>query len=199
MFTDSDFEVFAEPTLPGRMAQIRSELDPKFEQVAPALLAILAETGETWYAHVAQHRMRTTNPPENTWIAFSTNKRGYKMLPHFELGLWADRLYLYLAVESNMKPRQTATIMPKLVDLTPLVAQLPADFVLSGNHMEPEVQPLATYPELVTRFQKVKASEVLVGIDIHRGDPRVGTPSLNDTLQTTLKRLLPLYEQLTMK
>ncbi|USS88311.1 DUF1054 domain-containing protein [Fructilactobacillus hinvesii] len=196
MFTDNDFTVFATPTLNERMEQIRSVLDPKFETAAQAFLPILAETGETWYGHVAKHRMRKTNPPDNTWVAFSTNQRGYKMLPHFELGCWADQLYLYLAVESNMKPRQTATIGPKLQALVPLVQQLPTDFVLSGNHMEEQTKQLADYDQLVDRFQAIKAAEVLIGVQIQRGDPRLGTPELLPDLEQVLRQLLPLYEQL---
>ncbi|USS89179.1 DUF1054 family protein [Fructilactobacillus cliffordii] len=196
MFTDSDFKVFNASTLNERMEQIRTVLDPQFEEVAQAFLPILATTGETWYAHVAKHRMRTTNPPDNTWVAFSTNPRGYKMLPHFELGCWADHLYLYLAVESNMKPKHTSTIGPKLQDLAPLVAQLPSEFVLSANHMVEQTLPIADYEQLVVRFQHVKAAEVLIGIQIQRGDPRFGTPQLLADLEQTLQTLLPLYQRL---
>ena len=37
--------------------------------------------------HVAKHARRSVNPPIDTWVAFAPNKRGYKMLPHFQIGL----------------------------------------------------------------------------------------------------------------
>ncbi|ANZ57686.1 hypothetical protein BGL34_04180 [Fructilactobacillus lindneri] len=197
MFTDSDFLVFTDPTLSGRMEKIRATIDPKFEKMAVPMLRVLeAATGEAWFDHVAKHRMRTTNAPDTTWVAFSTNKRGYKMLPHFELGFWHDNLYLYLAVESNMKPKQTDVIYPKLKALGKLVEQLPSYFVLSQNHMVNQTLPLSEYSQVVEQFKKVKALDVLIGIKIERGDKRFGTSALDDDLEQTLKTLLPLYEKL---
>ena len=46
-----------------------------------------ATTGEVFYPHVAKHARRSVNPPKDTWVAFATNNRGYKMLPHFQIGL----------------------------------------------------------------------------------------------------------------
>ncbi|CAH1850931.1 DUF1054 family protein [Convivina intestini] len=196
MFTNSDFDVFLALDLEGRMEKIRAIIDPKFEAFANKALPILQTDGQEWYAHVAKHRMRKTNAPDNTWVAFAPNKRGYKMMPHFELGLWADNLYLYLAVEENMKPAQLATIGPKLREITDLVAQLPNDFVLSQNHMVNENQPLTAYEDLVERYQQVKASEILIGIKINQGDVRFGDTQLEADLLAVLKTLLPLYQKL---
>ncbi|WP_429971657.1 DUF1054 family protein [Fructilactobacillus sp. Tb1] len=196
MFTDSDFLVFNDPTLAGRMDKIRATLDPKFETIAKPILEILASDGQDWYAHVAKHRMRKIYAPDTTWVAFSTNKRGYKMLPHFELGFWNDNLYLYLAVESNMKPKQTAEIYPKLQATAADVAKLPNNFVLSQNHMVNETLPLSDYDEVVKQFKKVKALDVLVGVKVARGDKLIGTDGVDDYLLSSLKTLLPLYEKL---
>ncbi len=66
---------------------------------------------------------RTTNPPENTWVAFAPNKRGYKMMPHYEVGMWDDHVYIYLAVEENMKPASTQKIVAQMTKARELVAQ----------------------------------------------------------------------------
>ena len=160
MFNAQDFDIFDEPTLSGRMTAIRDVIDPKFEQAAAVLLPILATDGQHWTAHIAKHLRRTTNAPDNTWVAFAPNKRGYKMMPHFELGLWADHLYLYLAVEENMKPQQTPDIVAKLQRAREQVAQLPAGYVLSADHMVNATQPLtlAAYDDLVARFAAVRHS-----------------------------------------
>ncbi len=33
------------------------------------------------------------NPPDDTWVSFSTNPRGYKMMPHFQIGLFGDHAF----------------------------------------------------------------------------------------------------------
>ncbi|WP_312399240.1 DUF1054 family protein [Leuconostoc lactis] len=198
MFNAQDFDIFDEPTLSGRMTAIRDVIDPKFEQAAAVLLPILATDGQHWTAHIAKHLRRTTNAPDNTWVAFAPNKRGYKMMPHFELGLWADHLYLYLAVEENMKPQQTPDIVAKLQRAREQVAQLPAEYVLSADHMVNATQPLtlAAYDGLVARFAAVRHSEVLIGLTIPRDDDRLKGDRSVEVLSTAVKTLLPIYQVL---
>jgi len=196
MFKDSDFKVFEDPTLEGRMDKIRSVIDPTFEEFAEAALPILKEDGQVWYAHVAKHIMRKTNPVDNTWVAFAPNKRGYKMMPHFEMGMWEDHIYLYLAVEENMKPKQTDEIVPKLRAIADKVAKLPAEYVLSQQHMINANVPLSEYAATLARFEKVKTAEVLIGVRIDRGDERFGTPDMQNYLLEVLKTLLPIYAEL---
>lgn len=196
MFKDTDFNVFDDPTLDGRMDKIRSIIDPTFEEFAAAALPILLADGQEWYAHVAKHIMRKTNPVDNTWVAFAPNKRGYKMMPHFEMGMWADHIYLYVAVEENMKPKQTAEIVPKLQAVAPLVTGLSNEFSISQQHMINANVPLEEYAATLERFEKVKSAEVLVGVRIDRGDARFGTEKLQEDLLVALKALLPIYEGL---
>ena len=196
MFQNSHFDIFNDKTLDGRMAKIRAEIGPEFTAIGDAFLPCLERDGQTWYYHIAKHLRRTTNPPENTWVAFSPNKRGYKMLPHFELGLWEDHLYLYLAVEANMKPAQTAVITEKLRSLGAQVADLPKTAVLSPDHMVNAVRLLADYDTVVNDFETKRQSEVLIGYQIHRGDAVFGTATLLSTLIDQLETLLPLYEKL---
>lgn len=198
MFNAQDFDIFDEPTLSGRMTAIRDVIDPKFEQAAAVLLPILATDGQHWTAHIAKHLRRTTNAPDNTWVAFAPNKRGYKMMPHFELGLWADHLYLYLAVEENMKPQQTPDIVAKLQRAREQVAQLPAEYVLSADHMVNATQPLtlAAYDDLVARFAAVRHSEVLIGLTIPRGDDRLKGDRSVEVLSMAVRTLLPIYQVL---
>lgn len=196
MFKDTDFNVFDDPTLDGRMDGIRNVIDPTFEEFAEKALPILAIDGQDWYAHVAKHAMRKTNPVDNTWVAFAPNKRGYKMMPHFEMGMWADHVYLYLAVEENMKPKQTEEIVPKLRNVAGLVEKLPSEFLISQQHMINANVPLNQYEATVDRFAKVKSAEFLVGVRMNRGDSRFGTEQMEKDLLKALEALLPIYEAL---
>ncbi|CAM3094759.1 DUF1054 family protein [Leuconostoc rapi] len=198
MFKNEDFNIFAVESLEERMQLIRGKLGPKFEQSAAVMLPVLNENGQQWYAHVAKHLRRTTNAPDNTWVAFAPNKRGYKMMPHFELGIWADHVYLYLAVEENMKPKDTQSIVTKMTAARDLVQSLPSDFVLSPDHMVNASQQLTiqAYDDMVARYRQVKHSEVLIGINILRGDQSFVQDTDLSQIITALKLLLPIYDVL---
>ncbi|MBS9335081.1 DUF1054 domain-containing protein [Fructobacillus sp. M1-13] len=200
MFQKSDFAIFDDPTLAARMDKIRRIIDPKFEAFAEEAQPILQADGRQWVTHVAKHKMRKVHPPKNTWVAFAPNKRGYKMEPHFELGLFDDHLYLYLAIEENMKKEKTdgpriALALDRLADA---VSALPADFVLSTDHMVNNQHAKDEYQAIVKRFGKVKAAEVLIGRQIKKDAPLLNERAneLPAFLLATLKELLPLYERL---
>ena len=92
MFTQKSFEIFKIEGLEPRMTEIRSEIQPVFSEIGQKLLTELSVKipNQEFYFHIAQHRRRTANAPENTWSAISTKVRGYKMEAHFQLGIWED-------------------------------------------------------------------------------------------------------------
>src|SRR5699024_8349621 len=82
-----------------RMTAIQTNIQPKFKQIGEQLRADLSiALGEELYLHIAKHARRTVNPPKDTWLAICDNKRGYKKHPHFQLGLFDDRLFIWLAL-----------------------------------------------------------------------------------------------------
>ncbi len=87
-FGAKDFQVFAIPDFPGRMAAIRRNIQPKLfalaEEIGPKLESIV---GNEAFPHVAKHMRRTVNPPEDTWVAFGPEKRGYKKTQHFKVAI----------------------------------------------------------------------------------------------------------------
>ncbi|HLC20924.1 MAG TPA: DUF1054 family protein [Candidatus Methylomirabilis sp.] len=87
-FTARDFLVFAIPNFAGRMAAIRSRIQPQpfalAEEIGPKLKTV---TGSDVFPHVAKHMRRTVNPPDDTWVAFGPEKRGYKRAQHFKVAL----------------------------------------------------------------------------------------------------------------
>jgi len=87
-FTAKDFHVFAISDFAGRMAAIRKQIQPKLyalaEEISPKLKAV---AGSDIFFHVAKHMRRTVHPPDDTWVAFSPEKRGYKKAPHFKMAI----------------------------------------------------------------------------------------------------------------
>ncbi len=87
-FTASDFKVFDIPGFKPRMEAIKTRIRPKLEAAARDLLPDVARIGEgEAFAHVAKHARRTINPPDDTWVAFAGDKRGYKKHCHFKLAV----------------------------------------------------------------------------------------------------------------
>ena len=87
-FYATDFKVFDEQGFRARMGAIRARIRPKLEAVGHSLTpAVSRATGGDAYAHVAKHARRTVNPPEDTWVAFGPDARGYKKHCHFKVAV----------------------------------------------------------------------------------------------------------------
>ena len=196
MYQDSDFAVFDDVTLPGRLAKIRAIIDPKFTATVAALQPQLAGVGVPVYPHLALHRRRTKNPPPDTWVALSTSKRGYKMLPHFEIGLWDNQLYIWLVVLQEAKDRQT--VIDRVDPQT--VATLPATFEWANDHTDKTIHhPLtaAGWQQLKTA-QTAKHAEWLIGRTFAQGSAFFTGDAATQltTIQATIAALVPVYREL---
>src|SRR5207302_9400896 len=87
-FSAADFQVFALEGFKPRMEAIRSRIRPRLEALGRGLSPDVARaTSAEAFAHVAKHARRTVNPPDDTWVAFAPDKRGYKKHCHFKVAL----------------------------------------------------------------------------------------------------------------
>ena len=87
-FVAADFKVFDVKGFQPRMSEIRSRIRPKLETVGHSLVpAVNRATGVPTFAHVAKHARRTVNPPDDTWVAFGPDPRGYKKHCHFKVAV----------------------------------------------------------------------------------------------------------------
>ncbi|MCT4488587.1 DUF1054 domain-containing protein [Levilactobacillus parabrevis] len=196
MYQDQDFHVFDDQTLPGRLGKIQAYIDPKFTATVADLAPVFAKLSMPIYDHISQHRRRTKNPPTDTWVAFSTSKRGYKMLPHIEIGFWDDRFFIWLAVLQEAKERQA--LLSSLKE--DLVLQLPAGFECGGDHTDKNAGVSLTreaYQELMAT-QTQRHAEWQVGRNYLRGDAFFTlTPAAQaQVIRDDVTALLPIYDQL---
>jgi uncharacterized protein YktB (UPF0637 family) len=87
-FVAADFKVFDVTGFQSRMAEIRTRVRPKLEafghSLAPGVSRAIA--GDV-FTHVAKHARRTVNPPDDTWVAFALDRRGYKKHCHFKVAV----------------------------------------------------------------------------------------------------------------
>ncbi|XEC96927.1 YktB family protein [Paenibacillus tarimensis] len=198
-FTLTDFNTFSIDGLEPRMTALIDRIRPKLHLMGDRLSPYLSVLcGEEMFPHVARHARRTINPPNDTWVAFANNKRGYKAHPHFQIGLFGSHLFVQFAIiyESDNK---TVFADNALRCLDEIVSLVPGHFVWSGNHMIPGGTPhcelsVHELETLLKRLKSVKASEALCGLTIDRHDPLLTDGErLIGTIEETFATLLPLY------
>ncbi|MFC3884260.1 YktB family protein [Bacillus songklensis] len=199
-FSQKDFNVFDIEGLDDRMEGIKTTIRPKLEALGQHFTPTLsALSGDEMFYHVAKHARRTKNPPKDTWVAFANNKRGYKMMPHFQIGLWKSHVFVWFAViyESPIKESFGQALLQQLNEVEQII---PSHFVWSKDHTQPEALRMGSLQtgdlkELFTRLQTVKKAEILCGINI----PREKAIALSGeewltTIEDTFKTVLPLYK-----
>ncbi|MGZ9587047.1 YktB family protein [Paenibacillus marinisediminis] len=199
-FHASDFDTFQIDGLEERMKAIQERIQPKFRAIGEQLVgdaALLA--GEEMYLHIAKHARRTVNPPKDTWLAIGPNKRGYKAHPHFQVGLFDDHVFIWLAFiyETNHKSAIATTLLNQLDEVRETV---PADYVLSLDHMDKRAVRFgslddAALQQTLLRFRDVKSSEWLVGRHLLPNDPALADGQAFMKLASeTIHTLMPLYK-----
>jgi uncharacterized protein YktB (UPF0637 family) len=198
-FTAKDFEVFEVPGLEPRMEVLVQQLRPKLEAIGEELAPFLTELcGEPMHVHVAKHARRKVNPPIDTWVAWAANKRGYKALPHFEVGMFASHIFVIFAVIYE-SPNKTTFAQALEANLSDVRSSIPGHFYWSMDHMAPEgteQQQMDTkeFQTIINKLQQVKKAEVMCGLRIDRNDPLASDgAALLQTVRSTFEHLLPLY------
>lgn len=200
IFNKEDFYVFKIDGLEKRMEGLDTYIRPKFQVLAEHFTPFLTElTNDEFIPHIAKHARRTINPPKDTWIAFSTNKRGYKMLPHFQIGLWDTHVFVWFAMIYEA-PSKVAFGTKLLENLDTIVNIIPDHFVWSIDHMQPKsfshselrLEELRTF---ATRLKQVKKAELLCGIKFTPEElNKLSKDEFYSKIEDTFTTLLPLYE-----
>ncbi|UEX89453.1 YktB family protein [Staphylococcus ratti] len=198
-FKPKDFKVFQIDGLDARMAALDENIRPQFHQLGAYFTEYLKTmTGETFYAHVAKHARRTVNPPKDTWVAFATNQRGYKMQPHFQIGLFEDHLFVMFGMmhEDKNKAEDVKIFEEKLETLL----QLPEDFQISLDHTKPDKSKIshmskAEVEKGITRAKNVKKGEFFIARALKPNAPELKTDkAFIAFLEDTFEHLLKFYK-----
>ncbi|MGG6310025.1 YktB family protein [Paenibacillus macerans] len=199
-FTTHDFDALTVPGLEPRMEAIIGRIRPKLETLGTELAPYLsALCGEEMHPHVAKHARRKVNPPNDTWVAWAASKRGYKALPHFQVGMFSTHLFIIFAViyESPNKPVFARYLDKQAAQVKKTV---PDGFYWSLDHMDPGGTPhqetgtkeLKAWAE---QLRTVKKAEIMCGLHLERDNPLVGDGAkLTRTIEETFQTLLPLYK-----
>ena len=196
---DKDFEVFQIEGLENRMTALIENVRPKFEELGKQYsLYFSGVLGDEYYSHVAKHARRSVNPPKDSWVAFAPYKRGYKALPHFQIGLWGSHAFIILAVIYEAPDK--VVIADRLMKKKRLFNNLPADFIISGDHMKPEASLLKEekkegLEQLLLRLKDVKKAEFLIGRHISKDDAvQLTEEEFLKKVEETFDYLMPIYK-----
>lgn len=193
-FTKNDFQTFEIDGLKERMDAIQKRIQPKFKEIGNELVDYLsAHLGNEVYLHIAKHARRTVNPPNDTWLAIADNKRGYKMQPHFQVGLFNDHLFMWLACIYELNGK--SEIAKAYIEHFDSLKNLPDEFVISMDHMKKNAFPIEQLEiHHLERFRDVKKAEFLIGMHLAPGDVRTTDgDKLIKTAKETFNTLIPFY------
>lgn len=196
---EEDFQVFEIEGLEERMEALTTIIRPKFQQLGESFSGYFStQTGEEFFAHVAKHARRTVNPPKDSWVAFAPYKRGYKSLPHFQIGLWGTHIFIVVAIIYEAPQKQE--MAQRLLANIQTIKNLADDYVLSGDHMQPTVISLEeardeNLEQLLVRLRDVKKGEFLIGRHIQAKEAvKLSEEQFLQVVEQTFEELLPVYK-----
>jgi uncharacterized protein YktB (UPF0637 family) len=145
-FAASDFRIFTVSGFKPRMGAIRERIRPKLEVLGRALLPDVGRaTGSEAFAHVARHARRTVNPPDDTWVAFAPDQRGYKKHCHFKVAVSRNciRFLFEVGPEHADKKRWAAAWRKSAPRLAPVLRRVKGLAWFKNEHDEEPAGVLA--------------------------------------------------------
>lgn len=198
-FDQSDFDTFLIDGLEQRMQAIRERIQPKFQAIAAAILNDAAAlAGNEMFLHVARHARRKVNPPADTWMAICHNKKGYKQHPHFQIGLYDDRVFIWFALIYEA-PNKREIAQRLLKQQSKLFKSIPKDYALSVDHMKKDAASFGSlaakdFTAALERFRDVKLAELLIGRVLMADEPVLKNgPAFLALVRETIEQLMPIY------
>mgnify|MGYP001098345021 CR=1 FL=1 len=179
-FSEEDFNLFLVQGLEERMSVLISQLRPKLYALGDDLKDELsAIVGEELHPHVAKHARRKKNPPNDTWVAFG-GKRGYKMMPHFQIAIWSTHVLVQWGIiyEAHNKGLFADNLAAHLEEIKKTI---PDTYQWCKDHMKPEgtQQKEMTdqdFLDYAHRLKHNKNGEIMVGLKITQEDAFEMTP-----------------------
>ncbi|WP_416470916.1 YktB family protein [Staphylococcus aureus] len=197
-FKPKDFKAFNVEGLDARMEALNEYIRPQLHELGEYFSDFFtSQTGKTFYPHVAKHARRSVNPPKDTWVAFATSKRGYKMLPHFQIGMFEDQLFVMFGIMHEAKDKATrAKVFERKFKA---IQQLPDDYRVCLDHMKPDkpfIKDLTDddLKEAIQRAINVKKGEFFIARAITPQDKRLKSDkAFIAFLEETFDQFLPFY------
>src|SRR5947199_3097573 len=201
-FVTGDFKVFDVEGFRPRMAELRSRVRPKLEVLGKSLApAVSRSLGGEVFAHVAKHARRTINPPDDTWVAFGPDARGYKKHCHFKVAIsrHAVRFLFEVGPEHGDKKRWAAAWKRNAPRLGPVLRRVKGLAWFKNEHDDEAAAPLADLSperlaELADELTRTRDGQFVLGRTVPAEQAARWTEAqYRDAALETFRALAPLY------
>ncbi len=198
-FSQADFDIFLIPEFHDRMTAVRTHIRPKLamigEDLAPKLTDLLHQP---IFPHTASHARRRVNPPDDTWVSFSRNERGYKRFAHFEVGITLNFVFVRFVVKregEDDKPTLMHYLRSKGTDVFQISDPAPIYWYKDDHGVDPFPITQVTNAKMVDIIQHtaVKSHGFTVGLNLDRSDPIVSSAGMITRAYNIIAHLSPLY------
>src|SRR5204862_3013790 len=185
-----------------RMGEIRARIRPKLETLGKSLAPALARSlgGET-FAHVAKHARRTVNPPDDTWVAFAPDKRGYKKHCHFKVAVSRHcvRFLFEVGPEHADKKRWASAWKKNAGKLSPVLRRMKTLAWFKNEHDETPAFALGdmtpdALSELADEILRTRDGQLVFGRAVTSEEAsRWNDAQYRQAALDTFRALVPLY------
>jgi uncharacterized protein YktB (UPF0637 family) len=201
-FVAGDFRVFDVKGFKSRMSEIRGRVRPKLEALGHSLApAVGRSIGAEMFAHVAKHARRTVNAPDDTWVAFSSDARGYKKHCHFKVAVsrHAVRFLFELGPEHADKRRWSAAWKRNAPKLAPVLRRVRNLAWFKSEHDEEPAALLADLApdalgELGDELTRTRDGQFVIGRAVAADEAaRWSDAQYRTAALETFRALAPLY------
>jgi uncharacterized protein YktB (UPF0637 family) len=201
-FGSADFKVFDVKGFQPRMGEIRARIRPKLETLGKSLApAVARSVGGDTFAHVAKHARRTVNPPDDTWVAFAPDKRGYKKHCHFKVAISRHcvRFLFEIGPEHADKKRWAAAWKKNAGKLSPVLRRVKGLAWFKNEHDESPAAALGdmtpeALAELADEIVRTRDGQLVLGRAVTAEEAsRWNEPQYRQAALDTFRALIPLY------
>jgi uncharacterized protein YktB (UPF0637 family) len=201
-FVAGDFKVFDVTGFKPRMTEIRARIRPKLAAFGGSLVpAVSRSVGGGVFAHVARHARRTVNPPDDTWVAFGPDARGYKKHGHFKIAISRNgvRFLFEIGPEHAEKRRWSAAWKRSASKVGPVLRRV-KDLAWFKNEHDDEPSALLAdltpdqLGELADELTRARDGQFVVGRAVPTEEAAGWTEAqYRSAALETFRALAPLY------
>ena len=201
-FVAGDFKVFDVSGFKPRMSEIRARVRPKLDAMGETLApAVGRSIGGEVFVHVAKHARRTVNPPDDTWVAFGPDARGYKKHGHFKVaGSRGGVRFLFEIGPEHAEKRRWASAWKKNAPkVGPVLRRLRYLAWFKNEHDDEPAAPLAdltpeSLAELADELTRTRDGQFVVGRAVPADEAARWTGAqYRSAALETFRALAPLY------